>query len=86
MTMSYDSFTGNANRNYGIGLLLTYYFFHMDGEGDAARVKEFLKAMREGKTGDDAFEKLLDGRSWAQMEEDIVKGWKRERVTFVFGR
>jgi hypothetical protein len=85
MTMSYDSFTGNANRNYGIGLLLTYYFFHMDGEGDAARVKEFLKAMREGKTGDEAFEKLLDGRSWAQMEEDIVKGWKRERVTFVFG-
>ncbi len=84
MTMSYGSFTANANKNYAIGLLLTYYFFHLDGEGDAARVKSFLKAMREGKTGDDAFEKLLDGRSWAQLEADITKAWKSEKITFIF--
>ena len=82
--MSYDKFTGNSNLNYGSGLLLTYYFFHMDGQGDAARIKEFLKAMRAGKTMDEAYEKLLDGRTWQQLEADITSSWKRERVTFSF--
>lgn len=88
MTMSYSEFAGGkANFNYGLGLLLTTYFFHLDGEGDAARMKEFLKAMRHrtrGDAPDKAFEKLLDGRSWQELEEDIAKEWRRKGVDIEF--
>lgn len=48
MTMPYSDFTGgDANFNYGLGLVLTTYFLHLDGDGDAARMKKFLKALRD---------------------------------------
>lgn len=83
--MSYDVFTGtSANFNYGLGLLLTTYFLHLDGEGDAARMKAFLKALRDGKQGQEAIDVLLDGRSYEEMEEAISKGWKRKGVKIRF--
>lgn len=85
MLMSYDAFTGpRANFNYGFGLLLTTYFLHLDGEGDGARMKEFLKALRAGKRGEDAIAPLLDGRSFRELEEDVAKAWKRKRVEIFF--
>ena len=84
--MSYGQFTGQrANFNYGFGLILTTYFLHLDGEGDAARMKEFLKSLRDGKSGDAALKVLLDGRSYAEMEEAISKAWKKKRVDIEFG-
>ncbi len=86
MLMSYDAFTGQrANFNYGFGLVLTTYFLHLDGDGDAARMKEFLKLLRAGKRGEEAIVALLDGRTFRQLEEDISKAWKRKRVEIVFG-
>jgi len=86
MLMSYGNFTGpRANFNYGFGLILTTYFLHLDGEGDAARAKKFLQALRDGKRGQQAIDVLLDGRSYEEMEEAISKGWKRKRVEIEFG-
>jgi hypothetical protein len=83
--MPYSSFTGTrANFNYGFALMLTTYYLHLDGDGDAARMKEFLKALRAGKTGQDAIDVLLDGRSYAEMEEAISKGWRRKGVKIEF--
>jgi len=85
--MSYAQFTGaNPNFNYGFGLVLTTYFLHLDGDGDAKRVKEFLKALRAGKTREDALKVLLDGRTYEEMEEAISKGWKRKGVEIKFGK
>jgi len=81
MLMSYGNFTGpRANFNYGFGLILTTYFLHLDGEGDAARAKKFLQALRSGKGGQEAIDVLLDGRSYEEMQEAISKAWKRKRV------
>lgn len=82
--MSYADFAGaRANFNYGFGLLLATYFIHFDGEKDGARLKEFLKALRasgrEGKP-EEALAKLLDGRSYEELQADITKAWKREGV------
>ena len=89
MLMSYGNFTGSkANFNYGFGLVLTTYYMVMDGEGDAARLKEFLKELRRSGRKEDsttAIEKLLDGRSFEQMEDDISKAWKRKGVKISFG-
>ena len=59
----------------------------LDGEGDAARLKEFLKELRKiGRGGDStkALDKLLDGMSFKELEEDIYKAWKRKRVKIIF--
>ncbi|HEY1122665.1 MAG TPA: hypothetical protein VGE67_13725, partial [Haloferula sp.] len=85
--MSYAQFTGaNPNFNYGFGLVLTTYFLHLDGDGDAKRIKEFLKALRAGKAREDALKVLLDGRTYEEMEEAISKAWKRKGVEIKFGK
>ncbi len=85
MMQSYDSFLSNPQVNYGMGALVTYYFFHMDGERDAARIKNFLKALKAGKKQDEAFDVLLDGRTWDELEEDITKGWRSKGVKINWG-
>ena len=88
MLMSYSDFTSSrANFNYGFGLILTTYFLHMDGEGDAARMKGFLKELRKMKWNDPpdaALEKLLDGRTFDELEEDVAKAWRRKGVKIHF--
>jgi hypothetical protein len=80
----YDSFTANSNLNYGIAALVVYYFFHMDGDKDAANLKAFLKALKEEKTAPQAFEYLLAGRSWDEMEAAITQGWRSRGVKINF--
>jgi len=84
MLMPYSSFTGNANLNYGLGMLITYYFFHWDGEGDRVNINAFLKALKEGKTGEDALNVLLNGRSWDDLEKSITKAWRSRGVKITF--
>lgn len=81
---SYDSFLSNAQLSYGLSALLAYYYFHMDGDKDAANVKGFLKALKENKTPPELFEPLLDGRSWDEMEADITKAWRSRGVKISF--
>jgi hypothetical protein len=85
MLQDYDAFTANAQLNYGCGLLITYYFLQMDGDGDGKRIKAFLKALRGGKTGEDALAVLKDGRSYEQLEKEISKAWSRRGIELTFG-
>lgn len=86
MLMSYGDFAyaGNANFNYGLGALLVTYFNHYDGEGDAANIKDFLRALKDGKHGKEALEVLRAGRSWDELEADITKGWRKRGVKINF--
>lgn len=84
MLQDYASFQEEPQLGYGCGLLLTNYFLHMDGEGDGKRIKAFLKALRDGKEGEEALKVLLDGRTFKQLEEDIIKAWGRKGVDFTF--
>ena len=80
----YDSFVANGNLNYGLAALVVYYFFHMDGDKDAANLKAFLKAMKEKKKAPEVFEPLLAGRSWDEMEAAITQGWRSRGVKINF--
>jgi hypothetical protein len=84
MLQSYTSFVGNAQVNYGCGMLITNYFFHMDRDKDGARIEKFLKALREGKQGEEALEVLLDGQTWLELEKDIAKAYSSKGVKFTF--
>lgn len=83
MLQSYPSFTANANFNYGMGMLLTYYFFHM--EDDRSNIVAFMKALKEGKTGQEAVDVLLNGRSYDELEAQVAKAWRSRgiRITFM---
>jgi hypothetical protein len=80
MLMSYDRFLSDAQLNYGVGALVTYYFFHLDGDGDRVAITNFLKALREGKQGAEALEALRNGRTWDELAEDITRGWRSKGV------
>ena len=84
MLQPYASFTSEAQINYGAGLLITNYFFHMDREADGARIKGFLKALTDGKEGEVALEVLLAGQTFKEMEEEIAKAYSRKGVDFTF--
>lgn len=86
MMMPYEKFLspGATQINYGCALLITTYFIHMDGKGDRARLNAFLKALRDGKEGEEALAVLLDGRTFEQLEQDIKKAWGSKRIDFTF--
>lgn len=77
LVMSHTDFMFDAQLNYGFSALLVYYFFHIDGKKDGARIKEFIKALQKDPNMDLALEKLLDGRSWDELEKDVQKGMKQ---------
>jgi hypothetical protein len=85
MLQDYPSFLRDPQRNYGSALLITTYFLHMDGQGDAARVKKFLQALREQTLGDAAIKVLFDGRTANQVQLEISKAWDRKGVKITFG-
>ncbi len=96
--------------NYGFSTLLAYYFIHLDGKGDGARIKRWMRGLQDtpkatsalvAKVPADAspaeiaavqqrlnqqammmkedyhYDKLLDGRSWDELEEEIEKKVKK---------
>jgi hypothetical protein len=85
MLQDYGEFLQYPQINYGCSLLITHYFLQMDGDGDAKRIKSFLKALRDGKTSVDALAVLLDGRSYEQLGEEISKAWGRRGIKLTFG-
>ena len=86
MMQPYPSFVANANFNYGLGLLITTYFFEMEGNGDRVAITAFLKALREGKKGEEALEVLRQGRTFDELAADISKGWKSKGIDINFAQ
>jgi hypothetical protein len=84
MELPYENFVADSRLNYGLGCLLTYYFYHQDGEGDAKRIKDYLRELQSGRKETDAREKLLDGRTWEEMEDALAKGMRRFGVKLSF--
>lgn len=83
MTMTYSDFTANGSFNYGLGTLITYYFFHFDKNGRDS-INNFLKALNEGAKGDAALKALLNGRTFDELEKEISKAWKTRGIEITF--
>jgi hypothetical protein len=84
MTLSYQDFLSKAGFNYGVACLLTYYFYHIDGKGDASRIKTYLKDLQDGVDEEKARARLLDGRTWKQLETDFAEGMKKLHVEIAY--
>ncbi len=44
---------GDAGENYASAVALTYYFYHLDGDGDGAHFKEYIRAVEGLAPGQD---------------------------------
>lgn len=86
MLMDYRQFSGeNANFNYGMGLLLTHYFLHMEGGGKTYRITQFLKGLQAGHSGEAALTPLLGGSTFERLESDITAAWAKMGLEIRFG-
>jgi hypothetical protein len=84
--MPYAEFSGaDANFNYGLGLLLTHYFMHLEGGGKSIRLARFLKGMQAGQQGEAALAPLLGGGTYEKLEAEIAAAWARKGVEIHFG-
>ena len=88
MNLPYAGFTEgkDASKNYGVGLLLTYYFYHHDGRGKAARIKQYIKAVQQGKSEREAQKLLLGNRSYSQLQEEFRKFCAKGGINLEFPR
>lgn len=77
-----------AGQNYGSAGLLTYYFYHLDGNGDAANIIAYLRELEAAGRGADepaaAKKHLLRDRTHDQLAEDVKKALKKEGVEVDF--
>ncbi len=72
-----------ASINYAMSVLVMTYFWHEDQGKDDARevgapIRDWLKARKEGKSVDEAYALLLDGRSYEEIEGAIESAYRRE--------
>jgi hypothetical protein len=83
--MPYGTFSGkDANLNYAMGLLLTHYFFHMEGNGKAVRITKFLQGLHAGQQGEEALAPLLGGSTYEKLEAKVAAAWARMGVNIRF--
>ncbi|HRJ11275.1 MAG TPA: hypothetical protein PLP58_22025, partial [Prosthecobacter sp.] len=77
-----------SSQNYGSAGLLTYYFYHHDGNGDAGNVIAWLREVEAAERGTDfaALMKkhLLRERTYAQLAADVKKGLNKAGIDVVF--
>jgi hypothetical protein len=86
MLIPYARYSGQeANFNYGLGLLLTHYFFHMEGGGKAFRITRFLNELEAGREGEASLAPLLGGGTYEKLEGEISAAWARMGVRIRFG-
>lgn len=80
-----DLADGNARRNYSSANILLYYFLRMDGEGKGEKLVSYLKARIEGMNEEEArTEILLAGRTYEQLQTDVVESWRSEGLKITF--
>lgn len=79
-----------SSQNYGSAGLLTYYFYHHDGKGDAADIIALYRAIEaSGRDADGPAlikKHLLRERTFAQLAEDVKKGLNKAGVDVVFDK
>ncbi|MGC4016840.1 MAG: hypothetical protein QM755_20350 [Luteolibacter sp.] len=84
MNWSQPQFYANGNKNYGLGMLLVYYFVLMDGDGTGARFKDCIQACQEGKSQAQALQVLLGDRSYEDLEKDVATAFKKKGIKITF--
>ncbi|MDB6137319.1 MAG: hypothetical protein JWO94_391 [Verrucomicrobiaceae bacterium] len=77
-----------VSQNYASSALLTYYFYHLDDQRDAAHMIAYLRAVDKANTKEEhqaAFKTFLQrDRSFADLKTDVKKGLRKEGIEIDF--
>lgn len=74
-----------AMRNYASATILAYYFYHVDGKGDAANIIAWLRAIESGTPHMEAAAKhLIRGRKLSDIEKEIARAMQKEGLVIEF--
>lgn len=74
-------------RYYLSALILTYYFYHQDGDGSGTAIKDYMRALEKSETGIDAVKThLLRDRDYAQLQSDLQKAMRRLGIALTFAK
>jgi len=74
-----------GRRNYPSANLLFYYFLKLEGDGDGRTLVNYMRALSEGKSEEEARnEVLMPDKSFAQLEEEVEDGWRSEGLRLEF--
>lgn len=85
MTQSYSSFSsGDVNRNYGVAMLLTDFYYHKEGRGDGASIKKYIKAIQSGLAEEEAHKILLGRKSYQKLESEFQAHCATQGVKIIF--
>jgi len=81
------SIRGQASQNYASAGLMTYFFYYLDGKGDAANIIAYLREVEAGDRNaePEAFKKhLLRERSMDDFREEVKKAFRKEGLNITF--
>ncbi len=70
-----------ASLNYASAVALTYYFYHLDGDGKGTSIKNYVRAVGNLRPGENseplAKEYLLRDRDYSALQRDVQKSLRR---------
>lgn len=73
-----------AGQNYSSALLLTYFFYHLDGDKKGGGMIQWLREIEKGADADDALRThLLRGRSLARLESDVIDAYRKTGIEII---
>ena len=78
---------GQASQNYASAAVMTFFFYYLDGAGDAAHVIAYLRELENARRDaePEAFKKhLLRERSIEQLKEEMRKAFRKEGIALSF--
>lgn len=74
--------------NYGSAALLTYYYYHLDGAGDAANMIAFMRGVETANSSEEeealVKKHLMRNRTYAQFAEDVKTAFRKEGISITF--
>jgi hypothetical protein len=79
---------GEAGENYASSVALTYYFYHLDGDGKSVHFDDYIRAVEKLKPGEDGAplvkEYLLRDRDYDALQKDVQKSLRRIGIPVEF--
>lgn len=79
---------GSTAANYGSAALLVYYFYHLDGTGNAANMIAFMRAVEAATSyeEEEALVKkhLLRDRTYAQLAAEVKSAFRKEGIDITY--
>ncbi len=79
------SYMPRGKDTYLLATMIVTFYVHLDGKKGIEAIKEYMQALLDGESPEEAAEHLITPhRNAAQLQKDFIKAWKRKKVNISF--